>query len=116
MYAGAFRLTSEGVVALLRLDLLDDASIAQFYVTDHRGYIHEWQQSMLWDGESKCYEDRAVTALMHYLADCLSRGWIGNIELTQCGPGLEPQMWNGWLTAFQLMHCSTRKPEHEPLH
>ena len=94
MFVACFQVTSDHELALLRIDLSDDGSVATYQLQDALGDIHEWRVSMAQDETSKTYRERAAYALVAYLFDCQSNGWTGDIRLVQSGVGIPAEYWD----------------------
>ena len=94
MYIATFQVTSDHELALLRIDLSEDAMLAIYQLQDSTGTCHEWSVSMASDETSKTYRERAAYALVAYLFDCQSNGWNGDIKLVQSGIGIPDAYWD----------------------
>ena len=117
MFVACFQVTSDHELALLRIDLSDDGSVATYQLQDALGDIHEWRVSMAQDETSKTYRERAAYALCAYLFDCSSNGWNGDIRLVQSGIGIPDDYWDVVKDKFMGVLALSRmtRPEGAPL-
>jgi hypothetical protein len=110
MFVGLFKLTSDGLPAILRIDLLDEGQTGLYEVIDQDGISHVWRWSLSDDEDSESLDQRAWYAMWVYLAGCLERGWTGTMEPVMLATGIDIRSFSYLVNVWNVEH-SSQKPE-----
>ena len=106
MYTATFRISSDGEVALLRVDVFSAPHSANYTLTDSNGSEHSWSW-FLDEGQCVSFLELARYALSVYLVDATDRGWTGNVAIVHCAYGLVPCAYDDILAKLEFLTASS---------
>jgi hypothetical protein len=110
MFVGYFKLTSDDLPAMLRVDLLDEGATGLYELVDPDGQEHVWRWDLTEDTESERFDQRSWFALVMYLSHCIGKGWSGIVTPVMVATGLDLGSFC-YLANIWNVERSSQKPE-----
>jgi len=108
MFAGMYRLSGDGTIAVLRIDLEPVQRTALYTLTDNGGVEHQFRYAL---GQSaKTFAEFMDTALLTYLVSCQETGWTGNCHIVQAPMGIDELSMQYLLSRFFFMATEQAAP------